>query len=94
MTAYSLHPDVVVTNIGSKTPLSSVLKVFLNRKTLDKYTARTLYCALKPGLENETGRYFDDSTVTNLADKWTDEEINTFWQWTEKVIEERTSQLK
>ncbi|CAF3691245.1 unnamed protein product [Rotaria sp. Silwood1] len=94
VTAYSLHPGLIDTNLTSNIPLASVAKILLpNKKSIAQGAATTVYCALKPGLENETGRYFDDSTVTNVADKWTDNDINTFWEWTEKVIEERTAKL-
>ncbi|CAF1102911.1 unnamed protein product [Rotaria sp. Silwood1] len=93
ITAYSLHPGVIATNLTSRIPLASVVQVFYKKKTPEQGAATTVYCALKPGLENETGRYFNDSTVTNLADKWTDNDINTFWEWTEKVIRERTANL-
>jgi hypothetical protein len=43
-----------------------------------------VFCTLKAGLETETGRYFVDSNVTDAADKWTDDDLNTFWDWTEK----------
>ncbi len=42
----------------------------------------TIYCTLKPGLESEIGRDFHDSTVSDLADKWTDDDLNRFWEWT------------
>jgi NAD(P)-dependent dehydrogenase (short-subunit alcohol dehydrogenase family) len=93
ITAYSLHPGVIDTNLTSKIPLAGVGKLFLKKKSAAQGAATTIYCALKPGLENETGRYFDNSTVTDLADKWTDNDINTFWEWTEKVIRERTVNL-
>jgi NAD(P)-dependent dehydrogenase (short-subunit alcohol dehydrogenase family) len=94
ITVYSLHPGVIKTNLASDVPLFGFAKRFLpNKKTVAEGAATTVYCALKPGLENETGRYFDNSTVTNLADKWTDEDLNTFWEWTEKVIRERTANL-
>jgi len=93
ITAYSLHPGVIDTDLTRDIPLASVGKIFLRKKTPQQGAATTVYCALKPGLENETGRYFDDSTATNLADKWTDNDINTFWEWTEKVIQERTANL-
>jgi NAD(P)-dependent dehydrogenase (short-subunit alcohol dehydrogenase family) len=94
ITAYSLHPGVIDTALTRNIPLASVGKIFLPRKKNPQQGAATsVYCALKPGLENETGRYFDDSTVTNLADKWTDNDVNTFWEWTEKVIRERTANL-
>ena len=94
VTAYSLHPGVVDTNLTSSMPLPGFIKRLAVNKTIAEGVATTIYCTLKPGLENESGRYFDDSTVTNLADKWADEDVNTLWQWTEKVIEERTSQLR
>ncbi|CAF2716468.1 unnamed protein product [Rotaria sp. Silwood2] len=94
VTAYSLHPGLIDTNLTSNIPLASVAKILLpNKKSIAEGAATTVYCALKPGLENETGRYFDDSTVTNVADKWTDNDINTFWEWTEKIIQERTAHL-
>lgn len=95
--AYSLHPGVIKTNLGSKIPLSDFIMtfflIFVKEKTIAEGTATTIYCTLKSGLESETGRYFDDSTVTDLADKWTDDDVNRFWEWTEKVIQERTATL-
>jgi NAD(P)-dependent dehydrogenase (short-subunit alcohol dehydrogenase family) len=93
ITAYSLHPGVINTNLTANVPLSGVFKMFFKKKTLSQGAATTVYCALKPDLEKETGRHFDDSTVTDLADKWTDNDINTFWEWTEKIIQERTVNL-
>ncbi len=93
ITAYSLHPGVIDTNLAANIPLAGLFKIFSRQKTVEQGAATTVYCALKPDLEKETGRYFDDSTVTNLADKWTEDDINTFWQWTEKVIRERTANL-
>ncbi|CAF0984684.1 unnamed protein product, partial [Rotaria sordida] len=93
ITAYSLHPGVIDTNLTSSIPFASVAKLFYKKKTVEQGAATTVYCALEPGLEKESGRYFNDSSVTNLADKWTDNDINTFWEWTEKVIRERTANL-
>ena len=94
VTVYSLHPGVIDTNLGGKIPFSTVFtSIFYKKKTVPEGAATTVYCAWKAGLENETGRYFDDSTVRDIADKWTDEDLNTFWQWTEKVIQERTANL-
>jgi NAD(P)-dependent dehydrogenase (short-subunit alcohol dehydrogenase family) len=93
ITAYSLHPGIIGTNLGSDIPLLGRVKKFIKKKTPSQGAATTVYCALKPGLEKENGQYFDDSTVTNIADKRTDDEINTMWEWTEKVIRERTRNL-
>jgi NAD(P)-dependent dehydrogenase (short-subunit alcohol dehydrogenase family) len=91
ITAYSLHPGVIDTNLASKIPLASFLTPLFKTKTAAQGAATTVYCAVKPGIENESGRYFDNSTVTNLADKYTDDDINTLWDWTEKIIRERTA---
>jgi NAD(P)-dependent dehydrogenase (short-subunit alcohol dehydrogenase family) len=90
ITAYSLHPGVIQTNLTSKIPTASFFKSFIKTKTTAQGAATTVYCAVTPGIENESGRYFDDSTVKDLADKWTDDDINTFWDWTQKIIRERT----
>ena len=93
ITAYSLHPGVIDTNLAADVPLTGLFKMFFKKKSMAEGAATTVYCALKPGLENESGEYFDDSTVTNLADKWTNDDVNTFWEWTEQVIQERTANL-
>ncbi|CAF0900199.1 unnamed protein product [Adineta steineri] len=93
ITAYSLHPGVIATNITSKVPCASFFTKFIKKKSLEQGAATTVFCALKPGLENESGRFFNDSTVTDLADKWTDNDINIFWEWTEKIIRQRTANL-
>ena len=93
VTAYSLHPGVIKTNLGSKVPLSGLLIRLFTDKSIEQGAATTVYCALKPGLESETGRYFDNSTVTNLAEKWGDDDVNRCWEWTEKIIRERTATL-
>jgi NAD(P)-dependent dehydrogenase (short-subunit alcohol dehydrogenase family) len=93
VTAYSLHPGVIDTNLAADVPLSGLFKMLFKKKSLAEGAATTVYCALKPGLENDSGRYFDDSSVTNEADKWTNEDVETFWEWTERVIQERTASL-
>jgi NAD(P)-dependent dehydrogenase (short-subunit alcohol dehydrogenase family) len=97
ITAYSLHPGVIRTNLGSNVPLSGLLTIFFmmfqKEKSIAQGAATTVYCALKPGLESETGRYFDNSAVTNLADQWKDDDLNRLWEWTEKIIRERTANL-
>jgi NAD(P)-dependent dehydrogenase (short-subunit alcohol dehydrogenase family) len=94
ITAYSLHPGMIDTNLTSRVPLQGVAKMLVRKKTTEQGAATTIFCALKPGLESETGRYFDNSTVTDAADKWTENDLDTFWKWTEKIIQERTENLQ
>jgi NAD(P)-dependent dehydrogenase (short-subunit alcohol dehydrogenase family) len=68
VTAYSLHPGAIRTNLGANIPLSGFFLLFYKQKKVAEGAATTIYCALKPGLENETRRYFDDSIVTDVAD--------------------------
>ena len=89
ITAYSVHPGVINTNLGADIPLQGFIKLFIRKKTIPEGAATTVYCALKPGLEKESGRYFADSTVNSVADKWKNEDLETFWNWTENVIQER-----
>jgi NAD(P)-dependent dehydrogenase (short-subunit alcohol dehydrogenase family) len=91
ITAYSLRPGVIDTNLLSNVPFVSLFKMFKKKKSIAQGAATTVYCALKPALESETGRFFDDSTVTNQAEKWTDADVNKLWGWTEKVLRERTA---
>ena len=91
VTAYSLHPDVMDTALMSTSRLVKNLSIMNKRKSLAQGAATTVYCTLKSGLENESGRYFDDSSVTSKADKFSDTDVNELWNWTEKVIRERTA---
>ena len=93
VTAYSLHPGAIRTSLGRNIPLSGVMMLFFKEKTMAEGAATSVFCAVKPGLESDTGRYFDDSTVTDVTDKWTDNDANRLWDWTEKVIGERTAHL-
>jgi len=89
ITAYSLHPGVIKTNLGSGIPLLGLAKSFLKTKTMSEGVATSIFCAIKTDLENETGKYFADSTVQNDADKWTEQDLEQFWNWTEKIIQDK-----
>ena len=91
ITAYSLHPGVIRTNLGGNQFLAGLVIMFFKKKSIEQGAATTVFCALQPDLEEHTGRYFDDSTVTDLADKWTDDDLTRFREWTETIIQERTA---
>ncbi len=93
ITANSLHPGVIKTNLGADIPLAGLMGVFIKGKAIAEEAVTTIYCTIKSGLENESGRYFSDSTVTDIADKWINEDLNRFWDWTKKIIRERTVNL-
>jgi len=89
ITAYSLHPGVIKTNLTHDIPLSGVVSKIMRTKTVGQGAATSIYCAVKSDLENQTGKYFSDSTVQNHADKWTEQDLEQFWNWTEKKIQEK-----
>lgn len=89
LTAYSLHPGVIKTNLGNDIPLAGVVKSFMKTKTIGQGAATTIFCAIQSDLENQTGKYFSDSTVQNHADKWNQQDIDQFWDWTEKIIQQK-----
>jgi hypothetical protein len=93
ITSFSLHPGIFHTETTSGLSLANFIKMLHKTKTIPEAAATTVYCTIKPGLESETGRYFADSTVTDQADKWKEDDIKTFWEWTEKIIQERTANL-
>ena len=69
MTAYSLRPGDIDTNLDAKIPLFGLLKIFYKIKTTGERAAITVYGALKSGLENETGRYlfFQPSLISPIV---------------------------
>ena len=93
ITSYSLHPGIFHTESTSGLSIGRFFKMIHKTKTIPEAAATTVYCAVYLGLESESGRYFVDSSVTDRADKWTDDDVNTFWEWTEKIIRERTATL-
>lgn len=90
VTAYSLHPGVVKTelyrNQGSVTKfLLAPARLFM--KTPKQGAATTLYCALTDGIEKHSGKYFSGSKLTSFPSKGSDEEIaGKLWDLSEKLV--------
>ena len=93
VTAYSLHPGIIDTALFANAGIIKHLSMLQKKKSIGQGAATTVYCTLKPDLEKGSGRYFNDSTVTNEADKYTNGDVDELWNWTEKVISERTANL-
>ena len=60
ITAYSLHPGVVATNVWRSVPwpLDRIIKAFMI--TAEQGAATTLYCATDPALASVSGRYYNN----------------------------------
>ncbi|XP_045557901.1 retinol dehydrogenase 12-like [Salmo salar] len=59
VTAYSLHPGIVQTDLHLNTPQASIMKMISPfTKTSVQGAQTTIYCAVAPELETESGRYY------------------------------------
>ena len=75
VTANSLHPGVVATNIWRELPrfVSAILGLFLSSP--EKGAATTLHVATSPELEGVTGCYFDDCKERHASRRSQDEAL-------------------
>ncbi|KAK7882707.1 hypothetical protein WMY93_028881 [Mugilogobius chulae] len=76
VTCYSLHPGVIKTEFIRN--FNRLLKILLSpmiwfSMTPEQGVQTTLHCALQPGLEPLSGRYFSDCTVQNVNAKARDD---------------------
>ena len=67
ITAFSLHPGVINTNLtkpmGSGILINTIKTFFMDRD-IPHGAATTLYAALSPDIENQSGAYLSDCQVT------------------------------
>jgi WW domain-containing oxidoreductase len=69
VTAYSLHPGVIPTDLGRNNCCVNCFYLLLGCCMLNtsQGSATTLYCALEPGLEVYSGRYFSDVRLATAS---------------------------
>jgi len=69
ITAYSLHPGVIRTDLGRNNCGANCFYSVLGCCMLNtsQGSATTLYCALEPGLEVYSGRYFSDVRLSTAS---------------------------
>jgi len=66
VTTYSLHPGVIVTDLGRHSLLIKVFYVLLGPllcKSVEQGAQTTIHCAVQEGLEEKSGLYFSDCDV-------------------------------
>ncbi|KAG7455428.1 hypothetical protein MATL_G00256720 [Megalops atlanticus] len=78
VTVYALHPGIVQTELGRhlNTPLRvayTIVKPFL--KTPVQGAQTSIYCAVEPALENESGHYYSDCAQATCSRTATDDEM-------------------
>ena len=87
VTAYSLHPGIVKTELFRNLP--GVARFFLTparafMKTVEQGAKTTLYCALKEGIEEHSGQYFAGSKLASFPH---DKELaGKLWDLSERLV--------
>ncbi|KAM8733989.1 retinol dehydrogenase 13 isoform 1-T2 [Acanthopagrus schlegelii] len=94
VSAFSLHPGVIRTELGRHVqgwfPLMGALlslPSLLLMKTPTQGSQTTLYCALTPGLEERSGRYFSDCAEKEAAPEGRDDEVaRRLWEESARLV--------
>lgn len=93
VTANSLHPGVIMTNISRSLDLNSVVmslatlvKPFL--KSIPQGAATTCYVALSPQIKDISGKYFADCNEASPSKKAQDEVLGKkLWEFSQQILE-------
>lgn len=78
VTAYSLHPGVVQTDLWRHLtgPQQMVMKVVTPfTKSSEQGAQTSIYCAVEPSLENESGGYYSDCAPAKCSAKAQDDDL-------------------
>eukprot|EP00697_Spironema_sp_BW2_P003776 gnl/Spiro4/15027_TR8097_c0_g1_i1.p1 gnl/Spiro4/15027_TR8097_c0_g1~~gnl/Spiro4/15027_TR8097_c0_g1_i1.p1 ORF type:complete len:335 (+),score=49.28 gnl/Spiro4/15027_TR8097_c0_g1_i1:43-1005(+) len=69
VSAFSLHPGAIPTELGKNFCLAQCYysMFFCCMKSISQGTSTTIYTALQPGLERESGQYFSDCAVKDIS---------------------------
>ncbi|CAN9514412.1 unnamed protein product [Ophioblennius macclurei] len=94
VTSYSLHPGVIRTELGRHVegwfPLLGVLlrlPSLLLMKTPWQGSQTTIYCAVTPGLEGRSGKYFSDCAEQLAAPEGRDEAMaRKLWEESARLV--------
>lgn len=88
VTAYSLHPGVIASDVWRKVPFGvrHVMKLFM--KSPAEGAKTSLHCATSPDVAGDTGRYYDDSRATPASPLATPELAAELWRRSEQWVAE------
>ncbi|KAG8002361.1 Retinol dehydrogenase 11 [Nibea albiflora] len=92
--SFCLHPGVIFTELGrhfqSSFPLLGLLLIppsLLLMKTPAQGSETTVYCAVTPGLEELSGRYFSDCAEKEVAPEGQDNEVaRRLWEESARLV--------
>ena len=86
VTAYSLHPGVVASEIWRRVPWPARQILTSRMLTIEQGAQTSLYCATSPEVTGDSGKYFDKCLVTEPSKAVTPELAATLWDHSEKWV--------
>ncbi|XP_027131135.1 retinol dehydrogenase 13 isoform X1 [Larimichthys crocea] len=94
VSSFCLHPGVIFTELGrhfqSSFPVLGLLLIppsLLLMKTPAQGSQTTVYCAVTPGLEELSGRYFSDCAEKKVAPEGRDDEVaRRLWEESARLV--------
>uniref|UniRef100_A0A8C3ATV8 Si:dkey-23o4.6 n=2 Tax=Cyclopterus lumpus TaxID=8103 RepID=A0A8C3ATV8_CYCLU len=94
VSAFCLHPGVIRTELGRHVEgwfplLGALLRLpsLLLMKTPSEGSQTTLYCALTPGLDGQSGRYFSDCAEKEAAPEGRDDFVSRkLWEESARLV--------
>jgi len=87
VTAYSLHPGVVASQIWRRVPWPARPLVTRRMLSIEQGARTSLYCATAPEVAGESGRYYDQCRETAPGQAVTPELAARLWQYSEEWTE-------
>jgi NAD(P)-dependent dehydrogenase (short-subunit alcohol dehydrogenase family) len=91
VTAYSLHPGVVASQIWRRVPWPARQIVTRRMLTIEQGARTSLYCATSPEVAGETGLYYDKCRRTEPSQVATPELAARLWGYSEQAAPSQTA---
>lgn len=84
VTAYSLHPGVVASEIWRRVPWPARQIMTRRMLTIEEGARTSLYCATSPEIAGESGKYYDSCRETEPSKVATPELAASLWDYSER----------
>jgi retinol dehydrogenase-12 len=86
VTAYSLHPGVVASQIWRRVPWPARQIITRRMLTIEQGARTSLYCATSPDVASETGLYYDKCRPTEPSPVATPDLAARLWEYCDTVL--------
>jgi NAD(P)-dependent dehydrogenase (short-subunit alcohol dehydrogenase family) len=86
VTTYALHPGTVASDIWRRVPWPIRPLMKLRMRSPEEGAQTSIHCATAPELENESGRYYEDSTDKRPSRHATHELAAELWERSEASV--------